>query len=203
MDDRQDRSDDRSDSFASLFEQSPVKKGRALRVGERIEGTVILVGRDAVFVEVDGKREAFIEAAELRAPDGTLSIKVGDTTFKFYFTPGHTVGATSIEFQVRDRGKSYRAIVPGGMGMQFGPEWTPVFIKSVERLKQLGPWDVMLGNHPFLMPRDLELEIEPELAKRGDGPNPAIVGAASINQWFDAVLKVANEKLVSEQGQKP
>jgi small subunit ribosomal protein S1 len=71
-------SEDRSDSFASLFEQSTVKKGRALRVGERIEGTVILVGRDAVFVELDGKREAFIEATELRAPDGTLSIKVGD-----------------------------------------------------------------------------------------------------------------------------
>jgi metallo-beta-lactamase class B len=126
-------------------------------------------------------------------------IKVGDTTLKFYFTPGHTVGATSVEFQVRDRGKQYRAVVPGGMGMQFGPEWTPVFIKSIQRLKQLGPWDVMLGNHPFLMPRDLELEIEPELAKRGDGPNPAVVGPAAINQWFDAVLKVANDKLASEQ----
>jgi metallo-beta-lactamase class B len=139
---------------------------------------------------------------DLVIPDND-SITVGDTTFKFYFTPGHTAGATSIEFQARDRGKSYRAIVPGGMGMQFGPQWTPVFIKSVERLKQLGPWDVMLGNHPFLMPRDLELEIEPQLAKRGDGPNPAIVGPASINQWFDAVLKVANEKLVAEKTQKP
>ena len=72
-------SEDRADSFASLFEQSTVKKARALRVGERLEGTVVLVGRDAVFVEVDGKREAFIEASELRAPDGTLSVKVGDT----------------------------------------------------------------------------------------------------------------------------
>src|SRR5487761_2697608 len=73
-------SDDRPDSFASLFEQTPVnKRRRTLRVGERLEGTVILVGRDAGFIEVDGKREAFIEAAELRAPDGTLSVKVGDT----------------------------------------------------------------------------------------------------------------------------
>ncbi len=75
----QEPSEERPDSFAALFEQSPVKKGRTLRVGERVEGTVILVGKDAVFVEVDGKREAFIEATELRAPDGTLSIKVGDT----------------------------------------------------------------------------------------------------------------------------
>ncbi|MGO8998664.1 MAG: S1 RNA-binding domain-containing protein [Polyangiaceae bacterium] len=71
--------EDRSDSFAALFEQTTVKKARPLRVGERVEGTVILVGRDAVFIELDGKREAFIEANELRAPDGTLSVKVGDT----------------------------------------------------------------------------------------------------------------------------
>jgi hypothetical protein len=38
------------------------------------------------------------------------------------------------------------------------------------RLKMLGPWDGVLGNHPFAMPRDLELEIEPELATRKDGP---------------------------------
>ncbi|HEY2515917.1 MAG TPA: S1 RNA-binding domain-containing protein [Polyangiaceae bacterium] len=71
-------SDDRNDSFAALFEQSTVKKARAVRIGERVEGTVILVGRDAVFIELDGKREAFIEAVELRAPDGTLSVQVGD-----------------------------------------------------------------------------------------------------------------------------
>jgi small subunit ribosomal protein S1 len=70
--------DDPNDSFAALFEQSAVTKARKLRVGERLEGKVILVGRDAVFVEVDGKREAFIEAVELRAPDGTLDVKVGD-----------------------------------------------------------------------------------------------------------------------------
>jgi len=129
------------------------------------------------------------------------TIKVGDATFKFYFTPGHTAGATSIEYQVRDRGKSYRAISPGGMGIAFGPEWTPVFIKSIERLKQLGPWDVVLGNHPFLAPRDLELNVERDLATRGNGPHPAVVAPAEINEWFDAVLKVANEKLATEQAQ--
>ena len=73
--------DDTSDSFAALFEQSAQsapKRTRALRIGERVEGKVILVGRDAVFIEIDGKREAYIEAVELRAPDGTLSIQVGD-----------------------------------------------------------------------------------------------------------------------------
>ncbi len=128
-------------------------------------------------------------------------ITLGDTTFKFYFTPGHTVGATSIEFQVRDRGQSYRAIEPGGLGIAFGPEWTPVFIRSMERLKQLGPWDVAIGNHPFLMPKDIELDIEKNLATRGNGPHPAVVGPAKINEWFDAVIKVASEKLAMEQAE--
>jgi metallo-beta-lactamase class B len=132
--------------------------------------------------------------------NGTLT--VGDTTFKFYVTPGHTPGATSVEFQAKDGGKSYRVLAPGGMGLSFGPEWTPVFIKSMERLKQLGPWDVILGNHPFLMPRDLEQDVEKDLATRGNGPHPAVVGAAKINEWFDQVLKVVNEKLVSEQAAK-
>jgi len=128
------------------------------------------------------------------------SITVGDTTFKFYFTPGHTVGATSVEFQVKDRGKSYRALVPGGMGIQFGPEWTPVFIKSVERMKALGPWDVILGNHVFLTLVPLIPDVENGLATRGDGPNPAIEGPQKINEWFDAVLKTANDKLALEKG---
>lgn len=130
------------------------------------------------------------------------NLTVGDTTFKFYVTPGHTPGSTSVEFQVRDRGKSYRALEPGGLGLSFGPEWTPVFLKSMERLKRLGPWDVIFGNHPFLMPRDLEHEIEKDLATRGNGPHPAVVGPARIDEWFDAVLKVVREKQATEEAAK-
>jgi hypothetical protein len=84
------------------------------------------------------------------------------------------------------------------MGITFGPEWTPVYIKSMQRLKQLGPWDVVLGNHPFLSPVDMELDVEKNLATRGNGPHPALVGPAKINEWFDAVIKLANEKLALE-----
>ncbi|CAN5924890.1 30S ribosomal protein S1 [soil metagenome] len=74
-------SPDKEDSFAAMFEQQPVapRKRRAIRVGDRVDAIVIQVGRDAVFVEiVDGKVQAFLEAAELREDDGTMSVKVGD-----------------------------------------------------------------------------------------------------------------------------
>jgi small subunit ribosomal protein S1 len=70
------------DTFASLFEAQPKgdnKPQRNLRIGETIEAVVVQVGQDTVFLELDGKRQAMIDTLELRNPDGTLDVKVGDT----------------------------------------------------------------------------------------------------------------------------
>ena len=75
-----EKTTEKEDSFAAMFEQQPVapRKRRAIRVGDRLDAVVVQVGRDAVFVELDGKQQAFLEAAELRDDDGTISVKVGD-----------------------------------------------------------------------------------------------------------------------------
>lgn len=73
-------SDDRSESFASLFEQSaPVKRTKAVRVGQRVKAVVIQVGQESVFVEIDGKTQAFLEAVDLRNDEGEITLKEGDT----------------------------------------------------------------------------------------------------------------------------
>ncbi|MGH7434741.1 MAG: S1 RNA-binding domain-containing protein [Polyangiaceae bacterium] len=73
-------SDRPDDSFAALFEKSggfgPARRGA--RVGETMSVVVIQTGKDAVFVETDDRRQGFIEASNLRAPDGTLKAAVGD-----------------------------------------------------------------------------------------------------------------------------
>ncbi len=71
------------DSFAALFEAQG-KAGaaagrRKVRVGEAIEAVVVQVGRDTVFVELDGKQQAMIDRVELNNPDGTIDLAVGDT----------------------------------------------------------------------------------------------------------------------------
>jgi small subunit ribosomal protein S1 len=68
------------DSFAALFEQSAqgAPRRREPRVGETLDAVVVQVGRDAVFVEIDGRRQGFIEATDLKAPDGTVRATVGD-----------------------------------------------------------------------------------------------------------------------------
>jgi small subunit ribosomal protein S1 len=68
------------DTFAALFEaQGAQPKMRAVRVGETIEAVVSQVGRDTVFVELDGKRQGMLDVEDLLSPDGALEIKVGDT----------------------------------------------------------------------------------------------------------------------------
>lgn len=133
----------------------------------------------------------------VEAEDGDV-LDVGDTSFRFYISPGHTEGSLSVEYQVRDGDQTFRALSPGGLGFNFGPERTNDYIQSYERLRKLGPWDVVLVNHPHMGPRDL-LDVEEELAERvGGEPNSAVFGADKVNEWIDQLLVSARDKLQFE-----
>jgi metallo-beta-lactamase class B len=134
---------------------------------------------------------------EVVVSDGQ-TLTLGDTTLKFYVTPGHTPGATSTEFQVRDGDRRYRALSPGGLGIP-NAEWSAAYLKSTEKLTALGPWDVMLPNHSDMMvPRRIR-ELEPELKARRPGAlHPFVAGSARLNAWFDAIITLMHEKLKAE-----
>ena len=68
-----------SDSFAAMFEQSATPARRRFLVGDRVEGRVVQVGAQSVFVELDGGVQGYFDAVELRLPDGTLPVTVGET----------------------------------------------------------------------------------------------------------------------------
>jgi ribosomal protein S1 len=67
-------------SFAALFEESSRRdpRRRRARVGETLDVVVVQVGKDVVFVELDGQRQGFIDCADLRGPDGSLKAALGD-----------------------------------------------------------------------------------------------------------------------------
>ena len=70
------------DSFAALFEAQPKGQGKPLRdfrLGDTIEAIVVRVGKDTIFLEIDGKRQAMLDTIEMRNADGTLDVKEGDT----------------------------------------------------------------------------------------------------------------------------
>ena len=67
---------DPEEDFAALFEAS--LKARRFEKGQTIEGIVVSIGPEVVFVDVGGKGEASIDIAEMKDPDGNLEIAVGD-----------------------------------------------------------------------------------------------------------------------------
>jgi small subunit ribosomal protein S1 len=68
-------------SFAALFEETSRRdpRRRRARVGETLDVVVVQVGKDVVFVELDGQRQGLIDCADLRSPDGSLKAALGDT----------------------------------------------------------------------------------------------------------------------------
>jgi small subunit ribosomal protein S1 len=73
------------DSFASLYEaQKPSStnngRARSFRTGQVIDAVVTQVGKDSIFVELDGKRQGFLEASEFRdIKTGEISLEAGQT----------------------------------------------------------------------------------------------------------------------------
>ena len=127
------------------------------------------------------------------------TITLGETTFKFYVLPGRTPGALGIEYQARDGERTYRAMHNGAYGTP-QPQWGEAYLKSIARLKALGPWQVWLPNHPFMaLPRDLE-EIEKAMATRGQGPHPAVVTDQKvIDDQLDFIYDLISHKVAIER----
>ncbi|MCY1078580.1 S1 RNA-binding domain-containing protein [Archangium sp. miwbw1] len=73
-----------SQSFAEMFEAQQKDGGvpgrRAVRVGEKVSGTIFQLGADTAFVTLsNAKSEAMIELRELKDDEGVLRYGVGDT----------------------------------------------------------------------------------------------------------------------------
>ena len=65
------------EDFAALFAAS--LEPAVFETGQVVQGVVVLIGRDVVFLDVGGKGEATMDLAELQDEDGQLTVAVGDT----------------------------------------------------------------------------------------------------------------------------
>ncbi len=70
------------EDFSSLFGAAtaahPEGAWKRIHRGDVVEGVVVQVGQDFVYVDVGGPAEARIDASELRDPEGNLNVAVGD-----------------------------------------------------------------------------------------------------------------------------
>ena len=68
--------------FAELFEkQSSVNM--QIRTGDKVTGTVISIGKSAVFVDLKARQDGVLDIKDVTAPDGTVTVKVGDSVTAF------------------------------------------------------------------------------------------------------------------------
>ena len=70
-------------SFAELFEQSS-SDFESLEPGQAIETTIVSISGENIFLQLSGKSEGVLDAAELTDKSGEISVKEGDT-IKAYF----------------------------------------------------------------------------------------------------------------------
>lgn len=72
-----------SQDFAALlhaFEREQARPARGEpKVGDRVQGIVVAIGEDQVFLDLGGKSEGVMATAALTDPDGRLRVAVGDS----------------------------------------------------------------------------------------------------------------------------
>ncbi len=70
--------EDESESFEALFESYMTDMSPDIRVGDKISGEIIVIGRDNVFLNTGSKIDGVVEKSELIDENGELPYKVGD-----------------------------------------------------------------------------------------------------------------------------
>lgn len=79
MDDDMDNRDGvEEESFADLLESTGVFVGAEVRIGDKITGKIISIGKDNVFVDTGTKIDGTVDLQELADADGELPFHVGD-----------------------------------------------------------------------------------------------------------------------------
>ncbi|MBI1354937.1 MAG: MBL fold metallo-hydrolase [Acidobacteria bacterium] len=137
-------------------------------------------------------RRRLPEAWARLAPERDVEIedgqafRLGDTTLRFYITPGHTPGTLALIFESTDRGEPHVAALYGSLGMPASLEDKKTVLASIDRFRKLAEEagvDTLIANHQT---RDLALQKLEILRLRRDGdPNPFVVGKQGYLRYMD------------------
>jgi metallo-beta-lactamase class B len=125
------------------------------------------------------------------------SVTLGDTTFRFYVTPGHTPGVLSMEFPVRDGSRTHKAFMFGGMGLNFsGVDRTEMYLDSVRRVQKMEGVEVNVTNHEGAGQIFARAD---RLAKRRAGDPHPFVDPQGFTEWLQQLETNGVAKLEKER----
>ncbi len=183
--------------------------GGAARIQELSGARVVMLAEDWQLMEEAGSAPAAPNRPAVKVPKRDMvvaegdTLRLGDTTLKFYRMPGHTPGSLSAEFTVRDNGRSYKAFMFGGPGPRGGVAGAEQFLASANRLARIDGVEVSVPVHSWLndyhYPNGGVFERAQKLARRTAGqPNP-FVDPASWRAWVKIVQDGAAKNLDAER----
>jgi metallo-beta-lactamase class B len=187
--------------------------GGAARIQEISGARVGAIAEDWTAIEATGSRPGRGGAPPPPVPKRDLVIKDGDTltlgntTLKFYHTPGHTAGVLSAELTVFDNGRPHKAFFHGGAGARNGLEGARQAVTSADRVAQIQGIEVGLMVHAWMdtnfYPNGSIFERAEILKQRKPGdPNP-FVDAASWNTWAKSAQTNAAKAVAEAQAAPP
>jgi small subunit ribosomal protein S1 len=93
------------EDFAALFESS--EQAKRLARGQTVAGVVVQIGPEVALVDVGSKSEAVVDVSELKGPDGTLEVAVGD---RIQATVVSTVGGVTLSRKLARKAAGDRQI---------------------------------------------------------------------------------------------
>jgi metallo-beta-lactamase class B len=124
------------------------------------------------------------------------TLTLGDTTLRFYSTPGHTPGTISYEFPVFDNGTRHTAFVFGGSAPAGGLEAAEQFMASVTRIEQMQDrMEVSVLNHAWRqMDPQFWSRVDRLQARKPGEPHP-FVDNARFRAWIQESKAEATKAL--------
>jgi len=130
---------------------------------------------------------------DMAANDGD-SLRLGETTFKLYVIPGHTLGTLATVFTVHDKGKAYRAVEWGGTAYNFGPlaDRLQIYADTAAKYREVMKkenTEVLLSNHVAY--DNTVAKIGTLKEKKPSQPNPFVVGEDTVDRFLTVLGECA------------
>jgi metallo-beta-lactamase class B len=130
---------------------------------------------------------------DMAVKDGD-TIKLGNTEFKLYVIPGHTLGTLATVFTVHDKGKAFRAVDWGGTAYNFGPlaDRLQTYADTTEKYRPImkkEKAEVLLSNHVTFDNAVGKMGTLKE--RKPNQPNPFVVGEDTVDRFLTVLGECA------------